>query len=226
MAEKQPQLRQEPDVVSLARKLAPLTHGSLALSILRDAMAGMKTKDKQSFLNRHMLCSPIQYEGVAAVTTPPPDAFNTLQGDIIRTEVAYHMGVRLIGNPSFVIMTSTCDLIPGRRHAALILQVELKTLTGYQGNIQRATSDIGNLVNFKSTQYLYLPPLDDDDPDVLFNVIHLDRVAQCATSDLDLAERRASMSVIGWRVFGALIRELYVREAEGEATIRGASTAP
>ncbi len=65
-----------------------------------------------------------------------------------------------------------------------------------------------------------LPPLEDDDDDVLFNVVHLDEQAQCANRDLLTVERRASMTLIGWRVYGALLRTLQVRETAEEIAFR------
>jgi hypothetical protein len=44
--------------------------------------------------------------------------------------------------------------------------------------------------------------------DVLFNVARLDPFAQCSNEALSLAARRASMTLIGWRVFGAVLYRL------------------
>ncbi|GEM_PF-4739208 len=68
----------------------------------------------------------------------------------------------------------------------------------------------------------YVPPLPDDDADVLFNVALLDPFAQCSNAALAAAERRASMTLLGWRVFGALLRNIQVREAVEEVAIRTA----
>lgn len=117
--------------------------------------------------------------------------------------------------------SSTCDLVPGRRESALLLPVEPRGLNDYE-SLQKLESDLSNLVTFRSTRYFYLPALPDDKPDVLFNVARLDPLAQCANDALVLAERRASMTLIGWRVFGAVLRSIQVREADGEAELRTA----
>jgi hypothetical protein len=109
--------------------------------------------------------------------------------------------------------------VPGRRESALLLPVEPRRLSDYQSR-QTLEGDLSNLVVFRSTRYFYLPSLPDDEPDVLFNVAHLDPLAQCANEALALAERRASMTLIGWRVFGAALRNIQIREAVGEADFR------
>jgi hypothetical protein len=67
-----------------------------------------------------------------------------------------------------------------------------------------------------------MPPLPDDGQDVLFNIVQLDPFAQARKEDVVVAERRASMTLIGWRVFGALLRSLEVREGAEEVDVRKA----
>ena len=85
---------------------------------------------------------------------------------------------------------------------------------------EKLHDELANLVAFKSNHYFYLPPLPDDDEDVLYNVAHLDPLALCANEDVPIAERRASMTLIGWRIFGAFLRNMQVREAKEEVAIR------
>jgi hypothetical protein len=209
----------QPDVAALEQKLAPLSHGDMALRVLKEAMDGMSVGARQRFLNEHLLRAPIYHEDVVAVMPQPPDVFHVLQGDVVRTDAAYVLDQRQVGNPSYVIATSTCDLVPERRVTAMLLRVEPKR-PGDFSDPSKLKNVLSSLVRFKSTQYLYLPPLDDDDDDVLFNVVHLDEQAQCANRDLLTVERRASMTLIGWRVYGALLRTLQVRETTEEITLR------
>jgi hypothetical protein len=205
-------------VTRLEQELAPLSHGTEALQLLRNFLKGLgKVSARQHFLADHMLRSPIRSQDVRG--RMDVEEFHLLQGDIVRSDAAYTLGDRQIGNPSYIVATSTCDLVPGRRESALLLPVEPRGLDDYQSQ-QKLESDLGNLVTFRSTRYIYLPALPDDKPDVLFNVAHLDPLAQCANDALALAERRASMTLIGWRVFGGVLRSIQVREAEGEAEIR------
>ncbi len=149
----------------------------------------------------------------------PPEPFHVLQGDVIRTDAAYILGSRQIGGPSYVVATSTCDVVPGRRKTALLLRVEPRRLTATVGRDQ-LRNDLANLIAFKTSRYFYLPPLPDDDADVLFNVVLVDPFAQCSNQMLALTERRASMTVLGWRLFGAVLRSIQVREAAEEVAIR------
>ncbi len=149
------------------------------------------------------------------------ETFHLLQGDTIRSDAGYILGDRQAGNPSYVVATSTCDLVPGRRESALLLPIEPRGLNDFESS-RKLESDLSNLATFRSTRYFYLPALPDDEPEVLFNVAHLDPLAQCASDVLMLVERRASMTLIGWRVFGAVLRSVQVREAEGEAELRTA----
>ncbi len=207
------------DVEALGQRLAPLSHGVEALTILRDTLKGLgPVTARQDFLNERLLCAPITFDVVKDLD-PAPELFHVLQGDVIRTDAAYVLGVRRIGRPSFVVATSTCDVVAGRRETAHLLPVEPRRPRDYD-DPRKLRDDLANLIAFKTTRYFYLPPLPDDEPDVLFNVVRLDPFAQCGNENLAFAERRASMTVLGWRVFGALLRAIGVREAAEEVAIR------
>lgn len=207
------------DLAALERRLAPLSHGTEALTILRDALRQTGKGGRQAFLNEHLLRAPIRHDDVRPRLEPPPEPFHVLQGDIVRTEAAYILGDRQAGNRSYAVATSTCDIVPGRRETALLLPVEPRRPADYPDST-RVRNDLANLVAYKTTRYFYLPPLPDDPPEVLFNVVLMDPFAQCANDVLALAERRASMTLLGWRVFGALLRSIQVREAAEEVAIR------
>jgi hypothetical protein len=207
------------DVATLERRLAPLSHGTEPIAVLQEVLRQIGKGERQVFLNEHLLRAPIRHESIRDKLDPVPEGFNVLQGDIVRTEAAYILGARQIGGQSFVIATSTCDVVPGRRESALLLPIQPRR-TGDYADASRLRSDLANLIAFRTTRYFYLPPLPDDPEDVLFNVALLDPLAQCANDALALAERRASMTLLGWRVFGALLRSLQVREAAEEAAIR------
>jgi hypothetical protein len=206
------------DLVKLGERLAAYSHGSEALAILREELNGLTTQDRVNLLNLHLLCAPISYDAVRALWQGPLDQFYVLQGDVVRTEAAYVLGARQVGNPSYVVATSTCDLVPGRRKTASLLRVQAYRV-GYAGQRQIAR-DLERLTLFETTRYFYLPPLPDDENEVLFNVVHIDEPAQCTNDTLAVVERRASMTLLGWRVFGALLRSLQVREAKEEPDIR------
>ncbi len=207
------------DLASLERRLAPLSHGTEALDIVREALRQIGKGARQAFLNEHLLRAPIRYDEARARLDPPPEPFHVLQGDIIRTDAAYVLGLRQVGNRSYAVATATCDAVLGRRETVLLLPVEPRRPSDYRDE-GRLRNDLANLSAFKTTRYCYLPPLPDDPPDVLFNVIFFDPLAQCANEALATVERRASLTLLGWRIFGALLRAIQVREAADEATLR------
>jgi hypothetical protein len=206
------------DVAALEETLAPLSHGGQALETLQGILRPHKAHARQTILNRHMLRLPIRHEDVKGHVGPELAVFCVLQGDVIRTDAAYVLGERRDQNPTYVIATSTCDLVPGRRKTVSLLEVEPRRANYTE--VAQIQNHLGQLTMFKSTQHLYLPPLPDDPPEVLFNVAHLDATAQCENAVLPFVQRRASMTLIGWRVSGAFLRDLQIRAGEEELAIR------
>lgn len=207
------------DIDELERLLAPLAHSKAAREIVQNKLDQFKkTGPRLEFLNRVLLRAPILYEDAVAALTPSPEPFSVLQGDVLRTDAAYVLGVQRTGNPSYVLATSTCAAVIGRRPIASLLEVAPVR----QGSKPESElkSDLALLSRYRRNDYFYLPRLRDDENDVLFNVVHLDHVGQCDNQALEFAQRRASMTVIGWRIFGSLLRDTQVREAEDEVAIR------
>ncbi|GAC1406194.1 MAG: hypothetical protein NVSMB52_19770 [Chloroflexota bacterium] len=206
------------EIEHLEKKLTPLSHGNEALQLIQEFLKSLgKVTARQRFLADKIFCPPITSENVRG--TLDIEEFHMLQGDIIRSDAAYILGTRQVDDPSYVVASSTCDLVPGRRESALLLPIEPRRMTDFESE-QKLKDAISNLVTFRSTRYIYLSALPDDEIDVLVNVAYLDPLAQCANDSLMMAERRASMRLIGWRMFGSLLRNIQVREAEDEATIR------
>jgi hypothetical protein len=77
------------------------------------------------------------------------------------------------------------------------------------------------LLKFQSTQRLYLPPLPQDPPDTLANAVLFDGIIQIELERLLLATRIGSLSLVGWRIFGSIIRSLLARTGDGEVRLRG-----
>jgi hypothetical protein len=67
---------------------------------------------------------------------------------------------------------------------------------------------------------MYLPPLPSDAAEVLCNVIHFDGVCQIRSSDLVLANRIASLSLVGWRIFASFSRMVVARANQRECQMR------
>jgi hypothetical protein len=85
-----------------------------------------------------------------------------------------------------------------------------------------AAALLSEQLRFKSTRRLYLPRLPQDSVEVLGNAIEFDGIAQVELADLLLAAHHASLSLVGWRMFGSYVRSILARAAESEVKIRAA----
>jgi hypothetical protein len=142
------------------------------------------------------------------------DPFILLQGDIISSDAAYFMGERITGT-KFAIASSTCDLIPNRRRYATLLRLQPITVDN-----PYAKQLLGEMLKFTSTQRMYLPPLPGDSETILANAILFDGLIQIRLEDLLMSTRHASLSLVGWRIFGSLVRTIMVRAGESEVKMR------
>jgi hypothetical protein len=199
--------------------LREYSHDDRAVGIVREFAEELgKTKQRQAVFNQSgaLVRLPIAYEAVReqGIVCAEEDPFTFLQGDIIATDAAYFLGERLV-NARFVIASSTCDLVPGRREYAALLR-----LTPVMADNPRAKEVIGELLSFRSIRRMYLPPLADDSKQVVCHAVEFDGIAQIRTTDLQLATRYASLSLVGWRVFGTLVRNLMARTGEAEVKLR------
>lgn len=203
----------------LEAKLQNLSHDTQALEILKDFANKIgKTKDRQRLFNTYgaLVCKPIEYQEVLnkGIITLEEDHFNFLQGDIVSTEAAYFLGER-ITSTKFAIASSTCDLVPDRREYAVLLRLQPIT-----PNYPNAKQIIGEMLTFKSKTRMYLPPLPGDSKEVIANAVLFDGIVQISLNNLLMSTRHSSLSLVGWRIFGSLIRNIIVRAGENEAKIR------
>ena len=219
----------ETSTTDVAKKLAKLAelegqHKAISLKLSLKliqyfAMKLGKTKDRQTPFNTKgaLMREPVIYQEVLAqgLINPEEDTFTLLQGDIVTTDAAYFMGERIIGT-KFVVATSTCDLVQGRRRYAALLRIQqLKTGDANAKNL------LSELLKFNSTQRMYLPPLPGDEPStVIGNAVVFDGIVQVRLEDLLIATRHASLSLVGWRIFGSLVRTIMVRAGESEVKMR------
>lgn len=206
-------------LAELETKLRDLSHDSQALDLIQEFARKLgKTKDRQNTFNEKgaIIREPIDYHDVLerGLIASGEDPFVFLQGDIISTESAYFLGERLTGM-KFAIATSTCDLVPQRREYASLLRVE-----PVRTDNQDAKQIIGELLKFTSTKRMYLPRLPSDLDDIIANAVNFDGIVQVRLEDLLLATRHASLSLVGWRIFGSLIRSIMVRAGESEVRMR------
>lgn len=204
-------------LAELELSLRDLSHSDLPLQIIQAFASDLgKTKQRQITFNAKgtLIREPIFYEEVEQIFDTDEDPFMLLQGDIISTDTAYFLGERLIGM-KFAVVNATCDLVPERREYASLMAI--KSITA---NTPNAAQLLGELLKFVSTKRFYLPPLPTDPPDVLANFIDFDGIAQIRLNDLLLSRRLASLSLVGWRIYGSMLRTILVRAGASESKLR------
>ncbi|MBD2771967.1 hypothetical protein ICL16_07640 [Iningainema sp. BLCCT55] len=207
------------NLAELEAQLQTLSHDDNALKIIQNfALKLGKTNQRQRVFNEKgaIVGEPIIYQDMLlrGLIAPEEDPFILLQGDIISTDTAYFLGERITGM-KFAVATSTCDLIPKRRQYATLLRVQ-----PIKKDDPNAKQVLGELLKFSSTQRMYLPPLPNDLPDVIGNALVFDGIVQVRLEDLLMATRFASLSLVGWRIFGSLVRTIMARAGESEVRMR------
>ena len=183
--------------------------------------AGLKTtRERLKVFNASgaVVRSPISPETTKSLGfTEPDDDFTFLQGDVVSTESAYFLGERVVNSPKYVLLSCSCDLVPGRRDYAALLRIK---------EIREGESDVGAKLNlllkFMRTDSMYLPVLPSDRPDLLCNAIRFDGICQIRTRDLAVAHRIASLTLVGWRIFASFSRMVVARANPRECEMRAA----
>jgi hypothetical protein len=83
-----------------------------------------------------------------------------------------------------------------------------------------AKASLNLLLRFKRSSSMYLPALQADREDVICNVVNFDGICQIRSTDLALASRLASLSLVGWRIFAAFSRVVVARANPRETEMR------
>jgi hypothetical protein len=208
-------------LAALEVKLSALSHSDEAIREVQsfsEGLAGTKARLETWNADNAMLRPPIQLSESAALGfDSADDAFTLLQGDVVSTESAYFFGERVTGRPRYAVLNSSCDLVPGRSSCASLLRI-----SPIRKGEQSAREKLGTLLKFSRRDSMYLPVIRDDDQDVVGNVIQFDGTCQIRLADLLLANRMASLSLVGWRIFASLARAVIARANPREASIRAA----
>jgi hypothetical protein len=207
------------ELADLEAQLRDISHDDRALQLIQNFASQLgKTKHRQTVFNAKgaLVRPPIVYQDLLkrGLIDSDEDRFTLLQGDLVSTDSAYFLGERITGM-KFAIASSTCDLVPNRRDYASLLR--LIPITKEDSNAKQL---LGELLKFKSTQRMYLPPLPNDSTNVLANAVLFDGIVQIRLNDLLMATRHASLSLVGWRIFGSLVRTIMVRAGESEVKMR------
>ncbi len=205
----------------LEADLAPLTHNSAILERVRHFAVGLgiKTGQRQAALNLWgvLLQNPITLEAALEHGySSDADAFNVLQGDLISTQSAFFMGERLTGDRRFIILSPTCDLVSQRRAFASLLEVKAIT-----ADTLNAGALLNSLTSFKRSDAMYLPPLEADlERGILGFAVSFDGVCNIGNTEIQTATRLASSSLVGWRVFCAMLQSVLTRAGADEIALR------
>ena len=203
----------------LERQLRSISHSEEAIQAVQafsNGLAGTKGRLEVWNAVNAIVRKPIDYRETSALGfDTPDDRFSVLQGDIVQTEAAYFYGERIAGMPKFAVLNSSCDLVPGRTaHASLLRILPIRK------DEERAKEKLGTLLKFSRRDSMYLPALPDDTEDVVGNVISFEGICQIRSSDLFLANRAASLSVVGWRIFASFVRTVMARANPREVELR------
>jgi len=195
------------------------SHSRVALDAIQGFSEQLKsTTERLSVFNadRAIVREPILSDETRALGfDQPEDDFTFLQGDVVATESAYFLGERISGFPKYVLLSSSCDLVPTRREVASLLRV-----SEIRRSDPEAKASLSLLLRFKRSNSMYLPALPADDAGVICNVINFDGICQIRSSDLALANRLASLSLVGWRIFAAFSRVVVARANPRETEMR------
>jgi hypothetical protein len=206
------------NLTELEACLQDLSHDEKAAQLIRRFAASIEKSNRLNTFNQEgaLVRRPILHDEALAqeLIGPEEDFFSMLQGDIVQTDLGFFLGERILG-AKFAVATSTCDLVHGRRSYATLLRIQ-----PIRQDDPNAKGLVGQLLKFDSTQRMYLPPLPGDPLEVVANAILFDGLIQIKLDDLLFAYRYASLSLVGWRIFGSLIRNIIVRTSESEIRMR------
>jgi hypothetical protein len=205
----------------LEQALSQLSHSEEALNAVKtfsEELQNTKARLKVFNADAALVRSPVSSDETKELGfNTPDDEFQVLQGDVVSTESAYFMGQRITNSPKYVILTSSCDLVPKRREYAALLRVR-----EIRENEPKVAEKLNLLLKFKRTAAMYLPALPPDPEDVTCNVVDFDGICQIRSVDLLLANRIASLSLVGWRIFASFSRMVIARANRREAEMRTA----
>jgi hypothetical protein len=204
------------DLIDLEQQLSDLSLTEAALKHVEDYCGRLKdTRERLRVWNQvnAIVRAPIDIQETTALGfDQPDDQFILLQGDVVRTESAYFMGARNTGRAKYAVLNSSCDLISGRRSYSSLLRI-------LEINDKQT---MGELLKFRRRDCMYMPRLPDDPSNLLGNAINFDGISQIETSHLLLANRVASLSLVGWRIFASFSRVVIARANPREVEMRTA----
>lgn len=217
-------MTEEPSIRTLKeleKQIGSLSHSEAALDAIKQFSDGLRdSTERIGIFNADgaIVRSPISSDETRVLGFDrPDDDFRLLQGDIVGTESAYFLGERVTNSPKYAVLSSSCDLVPNRRSYAALLRIR-----EIRRQDPEARAKMSLLLRFKRSDCMYLPALPIDHEDVLCNVIEFDGICQIQSCNLILANRIASLSLVGWRIFASFARVVIARATPRECQMRTA----
>lgn len=209
------------DLAELEQELSELSHTEEVLKkiqLFSEQLRNTATRIRVFNADKALVRSPISCAETSALGfNRQEDTFTLLQGDVVSTESAFFLGERVTGNPKYMALNSSCDLVPDRRQYASLLRI-----VEIQKDDANMKTVLDLLLRFKKKESMYLPVLPCDGEGTALNAVQFDGICQIRCGDLLLARRIASLSLVGWRIFGSFTRVVVARAGEREVQMRRA----
>ena len=206
-------------MLAILEQKLKMSHSDAALGEIKAFSEGLKTSTQRLTIfnaDRAIVQPPICPQIAKTLGFNQPDeSFTLLQGDIVTTESAFFLGERVTGSPKYVVLNSSCDLMPERREYAALLRI-----TQISKSEEDAGAKVSYLLKFANSASMYLPPLPTDSSEVVCNAIKFDGICQIRSNDLMLANRIASLTLVGWRIFACFSRVVLARANSRECDLR------
>jgi hypothetical protein len=137
--------------------LRALSHSERAVEVIKTFCACIpRTADRLAILNveNALVRRPIEPALVRSIGfNTDDDAFDLLQGDIVRTDAAFSFGERITGNPKYAVLNASCDLVRGRARSSMLLRISDLLVSD-----NHSKEKLSQLAKFSRKDSMYLPP--------------------------------------------------------------------
>lgn len=197
------------------------THGNANYSSFSEITREInKTSKIIPILNSFMLINPVKWDDINGKIwtdekTRLENQFYFLQGDLLRTNRIVTIDEARSENEFeyCVARQPTCELIKGRSEEHRIFRVSPCQIVRKDDiNSNRKKYDSFAIAcRFNSPKFFPLPPLVDDQEDVLGYIIYLSLPYFLTEKDAADAVQLSSLSISGWHLFNAAIQHAETR---------------
>lgn len=212
----------------LELEVAALTHALEANHAATGWQAGKKWFEEHfsgDVVARLKFLDSVLYAKTPFVHDPKSDVqeFKILQGDIVRsTMVKLPDPVHEFNEHQayyYIVIHPSCSIQP-KRHR-WVLTSRLIEVLGSDGNSKGLLKDA---LTFKSSKFFYCPSLPDQSDKCIGNLACFEEVSYIENSVLQVADRVASLSDVGWHMFNAFLVHSFTRPSSDDKKIRANSS--